>query len=277
MHKLFGRLESTRQLPYDSLGPNAKETAQRKAANNGAQIKSAIFGFFFKEIVMVSSTRIFQIFESLVRPVLAPVALAFVVAGCGSQAPLGSQTHSDTAAAETTLSMQETRAIESFEDCIALDLATIAVKFVGGEWKIVDGPNGNHWAFSFGSHKDEAYKALGIIQAYKFANSCFVSRPGPKMMYQLNSAGNSAVSANNLLAGEDCISFNNAAVEAKWFPAPINSWKIVQGNMWMLDFGLDQAGVHKALRVIKLKKFNQQCFVGRPDPSFSYWKIKSTP
>lgn len=243
--------------------------------------------FFTRPLQFFNTKKLVTALHSCSVPLTLPVACAVVIAGCGSQVTPTSSTSTNTsttgnAATEsipTSLQIEArapgaSRAIESFEDCVALDLATVAVKYVGGEWKIVDGPGGNHWAFSFGALKNEAYQALRVIKAYKFANSCFVSRPGPKMVYQLTAAGNSAAAASDLIPSEDCIPFDNASVEAKWFPAPINSWKIVQGNMWMLDFGLDQAGVYKALRVIKSKKFNQQCFVGRPDPSFSYWKIK---
>lgn len=175
--------------------------------------------------------------------------------------------------AEERTSRLQPRAIESWEDCVRLDLATIQVKYVGGEWKIVDGPSGSHWAFGFGAEKAEAEKALKIIKSYRLSHSCFVTRPGPKMAYQLTALGDAAVTRTHRVPGEDCISFDPNKVEAKWFPAPLQTWKIVQGNMWMLDFGLDQAAVYKALRVIQSKGFNQQCFVGRPGPSFTYWKL----
>jgi hypothetical protein len=87
--------------------------------------------------------------------------------------------------AEERTSRLQPRAIESWEDCVRLDLATIQVKYVGGEWKIVDGPSGSHWAFGFGAEKAEAEKALKIIKSYRLSHSCFVTRPGPKMAYQL--------------------------------------------------------------------------------------------
>ncbi|MBF0585959.1 hypothetical protein INT08_07625 [Prosthecochloris sp. N3] len=66
---------------------------------------------------------------------------------------------------------------------------------------------------------------------------------------------------------EDCISFNPATTTVK----NVNgSWKIVDGNHWMFDFGNKRSEAYKALRVIKHYKLNQSCFVGRPDPSFQY-------
>lgn len=216
---------------------------------------------------------------------LGAAAAVFWVAACGAgqgtdESPASLLTFekgkAESRAAEgLSVPLRDVRpqAVEVWEDCVGLDLPTLQVKYVGGEWKIVDGPGGAHWAFGFGSKKAEAYKALKIIKSYRFSHSCFVTRPGPKMTYQLTVSGNAAVTRTHRVAGEDCISFNPDLVEAKWFPAPLQTWKIVQGNMWMLDFGHDQAGVYKALRVLKSKRFNQQCFIGRPGPSFTYWKI----
>lgn len=67
---------------------------------------------------------------------------------------------------------------------------------------------------------------------------------------------------------EDCISFSYQSAEVK----NINGrWKIVDGGMWLLDFGGNKAEADTALKVIKTYQLNQQCFVGRPDPSMRYW------
>lgn len=67
---------------------------------------------------------------------------------------------------------------------------------------------------------------------------------------------------------EDCVSFNNATVEAKTVGG---RWKIVDGSHWIADFGSNEAEAKDALARIKTYGFTQQCFVGRPDPSFTYW------
>ena len=66
---------------------------------------------------------------------------------------------------------------------------------------------------------------------------------------------------------EDCISFNPATTTLR----NINGrWTIVDGNHLMFNFGNKKAEAIKALSIIKHYKMNQSCFVGRPDPSFSY-------
>jgi hypothetical protein len=69
---------------------------------------------------------------------------------------------------------------------------------------------------------------------------------------------------------EDCIPFDYNKAEAKNIGG---RWKIVVGNMWMLDFGSSESEARKALRIIQHYKMNRQCFVGRPDPSMEYYLV----
>ncbi len=187
---------------------------------------------------------------------LAAVSIAGIASSCG-ETEMGSQNKS---------SLQS---IASYEDCVGLDYQTAKVRKIGGSYKIVEGPTGSHWAFDFGSKKMEAIKALRVIKKYKIKHSCFVGRPDPSFQYLLSGSENAPL--GKLLPNEDCIKFNNKTVKVKYFPGP-GSWKMVDGNMWMVDFGNKKAEAYKSLRVVKKHKFNQQCFVGRPDPSFKYWK-----
>jgi len=68
---------------------------------------------------------------------------------------------------------------------------------------------------------------------------------------------------------EDCIAFDPSAVTAAQVGG---DWKVVQGSMWMLDYGADAAAAHRAANVIRHYHFTEQCFVKRPDPSMMYWK-----
>lgn len=67
---------------------------------------------------------------------------------------------------------------------------------------------------------------------------------------------------------EDIINFN-------WQQATVanvnGSWKVVVGNMWLLDFGGNQAQATQALAVIRHYRLNQQCFVGRPNAPMQYY------
>jgi len=67
---------------------------------------------------------------------------------------------------------------------------------------------------------------------------------------------------------EDCILFDYSKVTMALIG---NRYKIVQGSMWMLDFGTDKASAEKALSIIKFYKLTSQCFVGRPNAPMKYF------
>ncbi len=146
------------------------------------------------------------------------------------------------------------------EDCIGFNPANTQVQNVNGSWKIVDG---SHWMFDFGPKEQEARTALRVIKTYNANQSCFVGRPHASFTYL--KVGNQAPAGQ--MPGEDCIGFNPANTQAQ----NINgSWKIVDGSHWMFDFGNKEDEARQSLRIIKHYGFNKSCFVGRPDPSFTY-------
>lgn len=53
----------------------------------------------------------------------------------------------------------------------------------------------------------------------------------------------------------------------------LNRWKIIAGNMWLLDFGNSKSEAEKALKIIKHYNMNCQCFVGRPYPSMEFYLV----
>ncbi|RPI77678.1 MAG: hypothetical protein EHM45_08230, partial [Desulfobacteraceae bacterium] len=69
---------------------------------------------------------------------------------------------------------------------------------------------------------------------------------------------------------EDCLSFNPATTAVQQIG---NDWKIVDGSQWMFSFGANKTEAEKALAIIKHYRMNESCFVGRPDPSFTYLKV----
>lgn len=69
---------------------------------------------------------------------------------------------------------------------------------------------------------------------------------------------------------EDCISFNPNAVTAAQVQG---HWKVVQGNMWMMDFGSNMPAAGLAASIIKHYGMNKQCFVGRPNAPMQYYTV----
>lgn len=150
-------------------------------------------------------------------------------------------------------------------DCVGFNSNNLVVQAKNGKFIIVDGA---HYLFAFDS-RAEANKSLSILKAYNGTKSCFVGRPGPSMNYFLSN-GDSA--PQGYFQGEDCISFNPATVRVENVNGQGNHYRIVSGHMWMLDFGDKRFEAGRALRVIRDLGFTKQCFVGRPGPSFSYWR-----
>lgn len=158
-------------------------------------------------------------------------------------------------------------------DCIPFNRANVAATQIGGRWKVVEG--GSHWMLDTGSSQWEAQRAVEIINHYKLASMCFVGRPRcgsiNPMMYWLNDKGRGP---SGQLPGEDCISFDRdhlAVVEIG------GRWKVVEGTHWLLDFGPGEGNARAALHFIRKHRFDQVCYVGRPDPSMTYFKTRGRP
>lgn len=146
------------------------------------------------------------------------------------------------------------------EDCVNFDPRNAQVSRVSGRWKIVDG---SHWVFDFGGNEAEARRALRVIRHYRADQSCFVGRPDPSLSYLL--AGGAAPAGP--MPGEDCVGFNPGNIEVQQIGG---RWKIVEGSHWIFDFQNKEAEARQALNIIRHHEFRNSCFVGRPNPSFSY-------
>ena len=72
---------------------------------------------------------------------------------------------------------------------------------------------------------------------------------------------------------EDCISFNPETIEVKQIDG---RWKIVDGSHWMFDFGSNKSEAEKAFSIIRYYRMNSTCYVGRPDPSFTYLLVSGS-
>ena len=146
------------------------------------------------------------------------------------------------------------------DDCVSFNPATTSAALVNGSWKVIDG---GHWLFDFGAKQADAQRTLDVIKHYNMNQSCFVGRPNPSFKYMLISGSSPA----GAMSGEDCISFNPANITV----ASVNgSWKIVDGNNWMFDFGTKKPEADQTFEIIRAKGFTQSCFVGRPGPKFEY-------
>lgn len=83
---------------------------------------------------------------------------------------------------------------------------------------------------------------------------------------QVRASGTPGGSSQSLR--EDCIRFNPDRVSVQQIN---NRWKIVDGSHWIMDFETNRNEAMQSLQIIKRFRFDSMCFVGRPDPSFTYF------
>lgn len=69
-------------------------------------------------------------------------------------------------------------------------------------------------------------------------------------------------------AREDCVSFNWRNIRVRQIDG---RWKIVDGTHWIMDFGPKRNEARQAHRIMRHYRMTSMCFVGRPDPSFTYF------
>jgi hypothetical protein len=147
-------------------------------------------------------------------------------------------------------------------DCIPFDPAQAQVAQAGGRWKITVG---GMWLLDFGSKRNEAEQAFKVIKHYGMNSQCFVGRPAPSMEYYLVNGQ----APEGRMAGEDCIGFNPSNIEVQHVRG---RWKIVEGSHWIMDFDQQEDEARQALSYILRYGFRYICFVGRPDPSMTYFR-----
>jgi hypothetical protein len=71
---------------------------------------------------------------------------------------------------------------------------------------------------------------------------------------------------------EDTVPFDPAKVAVKRIGL---RWKVIAGDMWLLDCGFRRDYAERAVATIKHYNLDKQCFVGRPDASMEYYLVGS--
>ncbi len=150
------------------------------------------------------------------------------------------------------------------EDCVSHNLSNLQLQSRGWwslrTWRIVDG---SHQLFYFGRSRSEAQQALDIINQFGFTSTCYIGRPDPSMQYLRT--GNAVPGGSH--GSLDCISFNRANVRIEPDGA---EWLLTDGVSRMLMFP-NQSEAQQAVDAINRHSLNRQCYVGRPDASFTFW------
>ena len=148
------------------------------------------------------------------------------------------------------------------EDCIPLDPASIRVEYRNGGWVVTDG----YSTPVFAPTKKEARRVSRQMRAHHITKNCYIGRPNASMRYSLK-AGNKA--PKGAVQGEDCIGFNKNNLSIRHDGG--GRWLLTDSVSRMKTFP-NKKEAKMGLAVVKKYGFTRQCFVGRPDPSFSYWR-----
>ena len=147
------------------------------------------------------------------------------------------------------------------EDCAVINPEDLFVAPSDRGYKVSDY---NHTILDFGANKLAAVKAERVLRYYHIDEQCFVVRPHPKMYYW-RVTGQVPRAA---MPGEDCTAVNPAKVRAAQTG---NTWKVLNGDNALLDYGDDRAAAEQAVSVIRTYRLSRQCFVARPDATMQYW------
>lgn len=147
------------------------------------------------------------------------------------------------------------------EDCVVFNPLAVKADNAGGEWKVTLAPNAS---LDFATDAAAAARAVEVIQHYHFTRQCFVKRPAAAMMYWRNGV---AVPPGNL-TGQDCIALHPENVTAIY---AAGRWKVMDGNLWLLDFYGDRDAAEDAVRIIRSYSLDRECFITRPHVAMQYW------
>jgi len=147
------------------------------------------------------------------------------------------------------------------EDCLSIDPGSLSVSRSGNTFQVVDGTRTLFVAPS----RREANRIISILRNYEPDQICYIGRPDASFQYLLRNNS----SPSGYIMGEDCVAFDPDRIEI----APIagGRYQMSSDGHTMLDFpNMLEAG--NALSAIKKYGFKLSCYVGRPDPSFTYFR-----
>ncbi len=158
------------------------------------------------------------------------------------------------------------RGLSFKQNCTCFDPAKLNWASADGRWKLTEG---DKWLLDFGSKSQELEQAVKTIKHFGFTELCTlgkISNGSPQMQYFLVDG---AAPSGSDLTGEDAISFDLSKVKAEQIRG---TWKITEGDHWMLDFGTDEEAARHAEEVIHHYGFTNECFIGRPNAPMMYFR-----
>jgi hypothetical protein len=193
---------------------------------------------------------------------------------------------------------------------VPLDLNTLQIDQADGQWRLRDS---HRLLFTFGSRQVDAYLALDVIRHYGFRQLGHVGQFVPSMVYFLGSPSDLARTsllpppqppalakpeprgtAKPPPSLKPAQPLGQGVVQASFaIPEPKpeltehhrfdyrrvevrrdkNEWKLVSGSLVLGNFGPNQLDAQLAWNTIQHYRFTEQCVIGKPTPSFSYFLV----
>jgi hypothetical protein len=158
------------------------------------------------------------------------------------------------------------------EDCVSFNIHRIDVQEVigrdsGPKAYLIRTDGGRMMPFPT---VEEGRRALTIIRRYAFDRVCYLGRPRPSFMYWKSG---DTVPARLPESDEDCQTFATDAVRvgdgARGRPYIL--WDTSGAGHVLGTFGSSSEEARQALQVVRNYELSRACYVGRPDPSMTYW------
>ncbi len=135
------------------------------------------------------------------------------------------------------------------------------------EWVIYDYMDPRMTPIFYFPNQTEAERTKTIIQAYGMRKVCRVGFPKPSFVYMLDSSN--GLPSGNLAGVEDCIDVQRSSLELREWGG---TYDLVSGGTIHEAFGTKIQDAYTAFRLLFDLNVAKQCFVGRPNASFTYWK-----
>jgi hypothetical protein len=79
----------------------------------------------------------------------------------------------------------------------------------------------------------------------------------------------SGAASHHLSFAEDCSAIDWRSVKTD---NKNGAWRVMSSDAAIAEFGRDKASAERAAEIIRHYRFDQQCFIGRPNVAMSYWK-----
>lgn len=73
---------------------------------------------------------------------------------------------------------------------------------------------------------------------------------------------------------EDCVAFDPRRIEVQRIGS---RWKLVEQSHWIMDFAGRRTEAEQAQRVIRQYGYDHICYIGRPNPSMTYFVSRAQP